>query len=121
MDDEEDSLTVDYQFGMELDGAEMPQMVNWSLAPTVIYPPFMAKDEVKDMEDDGPYVIELREAIPGKHSQLGDARMAARDDVERMMEDVDISNTWLMENVSILHCCGDRLQESLGDIATLMT
>ncbi len=32
---------------------------------------------------------------------------------------VENSNHWLMEYISILHCCGDRLQESMGEVLTL--
>ena len=91
--DEDDLLTVDYQFGMDLDGAEMQRMSNLEPVPTVVYTPFMAEEEVTGMEDDGPYTTEMREAIIGVRNCLSDTQMAARYNVERLMDYVDSSNT----------------------------
>ena len=101
----------------------MPRMLDWSPVPTVVYTPFMAEEEVKGMEEDGPYATEMRGAIIGVCNCLSDTQMAARDNVEHLMDHVDSSNTWLMlmGHISSLHRCGDHLQESMGDVATLMT
>ena len=70
--EEEDYLTAEYQFGMDLDAIGMPRMVVWSPVPTVVYPKFMAEDEVRQLEDDGPYATKMREAIIGVRGQLAD-------------------------------------------------
>jgi hypothetical protein len=45
--------------------------------------------------------------------------LAARADAKTLVEYVDRSSNWLMDHVDILHCCGDRLQTAVGDIAAL--
>ena len=47
--------------------------------------------------------------------------MVARKDAEILMGYVESSNHWLMEHISILHRCGDCLQESVGDVSALPT
>jgi hypothetical protein len=118
-DEEEEESLADYQFGMEVDVPDGPMGVTWEPIPIVIYPPFMAEEEVKRLGDDGLYATEIREAISGVRERLTDAQLAARADAETLVEYVDRSSNWLMEHVDILHCCGDRLQTAVGDIAAL--
>ena len=47
---------------------------------TVVCPKFMAEDEVRQLEVNGPYATEMREAITGVSGQLVDAQLAARED-----------------------------------------
>ena len=119
--EEDDSLTSEYQFGMELDAIDMPRMVVWSPVPTVVYPKFMAEEEVKLLGDDGPYATEMREAIIGMRGCLGDAPLAAREDAELLLGYVESSNDWLMNHISTIHRCGEALQEGVGDVAALTT
>ena len=57
-----------YYFGMDLDDADMPRVVEFSPIPIIVYPPFLAEEEVGELEedgDDGPYATKMREAISG--------------------------------------------------------
>ena len=47
--------------------------------------------------------------------------MAARNNAGILMDYVESSNLWLMDHISILHRCGDRLQDSVGDVSALTT
>ena len=118
-DEEEEESLAEYQFGMEVDVPDGPTVVAWFPIPIVIYPPFMAEEEVKRLGDDGLYATEIREAITGVRARLNDAQLAARADAETLAEYVDRSSNWLMEHVDILHRCGDSLQTAVGDIAAL--
>ena len=65
---EEESDAENYYFGMDLDDANMPRVVEFAPIPIVIYPPFLDEEEVGEMEeggDDGPYATKMREAISG--------------------------------------------------------
>ena len=88
---------------------------------TVVCPKFMAEDEVRQLEDNGPYATEMREAITGVSGQLVDAQLAARKDAELILGYVESSNDWLMNHISIIHQCGEFLQEGVGDVAALTT
>ena len=101
--DEEDSDTGKYFVGMDLDASDMPRVVEFNPLPTVVYPRFMAEEEVRDLEDDGPYATKMREAISGVRNRLSDVQLVARKDAERVMGYVENSNHWLMEHISILH------------------
>jgi hypothetical protein len=116
-EEEEDSLT-EYQFGMEVE-FDAPTGVVWVAIPTVVYPPFLAEEEVRRLGDDGLYANEIREAITGVRARLADAQLAARDDAGTLVDYVDCSSNWLMEHVSILHRCGDHLQTAVGDVAAI--
>jgi hypothetical protein len=87
---------------MDLDDADMPRVVEFAPIPIVIYPPFLAEEEVEEMEeggDDGPYATEMREAISGVRNRLADVQLVAREDAERVMGYVENSNHWLMEHI----------------------
>jgi hypothetical protein len=63
----------------------------------------------------------MREAIIGVRGQLADAQLAARKDAELILGYVESSNQWLMNHISIIHRCGEFLQEGVGDVAALTT
>jgi hypothetical protein len=50
-EEEEDSLT-ECQFGMEVEVPDVPTGVVWAPIPTVVYPSFLAEEEVKRLGDD---------------------------------------------------------------------
>ena len=75
--EEEDDSLSEYQFGMDLDGPDVPVGLVWNPIPTIVYPPFLAEEAVKQMGEDGVYAAEMREAITGMRVLLDDVQVAA--------------------------------------------
>ena len=51
-DEEEEESLTEYQFGMGIDVPDVPMGVVWAPIPTVVYPSFLAEEEVKRLGDD---------------------------------------------------------------------
>ena len=111
-EEEEDSNALDCQFGMEFDVFDgMPVAPEFPPINTITYPPFLPEEEVSQLDgDDGKYATEMREAIKGVCERLMDAQMSARDETELVVGHMESSMSWIVDNISILHRCGERLQ-----------
>ena len=122
-DEEEDSSTLDCQFGMEFDASDgMPAVPEFAPLSIITYPPFLHEEEVSQLEgDDGRYAAEMREAIKGVRERLMVAKESARDETELVLGHMEASMSWIVNNISILHRCGERLQEVVGDVTSITT
>ena len=122
-DEEEDSSALDCQFGMEFDVSDgMPAVPEFAPIKTISHPPFLHEEEVSQLEgDDGMYSNEMREAIKGVREQLMEAQRSAQDETELVLGYMESSMSWIVDNISILHRCGERLQEVVGDVTSITT
>ena len=67
------------------------------------------------------YSNEMREAIKGVREQLMEAQRSAQDETELVLGYMESSMSWIVDNISILHRCGERLQEVVGDVTSITT
>ena len=75
-EDGDDSLT-ECQFGMDFEPPDAPTAIEWDPVPIVVYPPFMAEEEVRQMGEDGLYASEMRDAITDVRDRLSEVQQRA--------------------------------------------
>jgi hypothetical protein len=103
-----------------LDTLALDTVLVWKPIELFLYSPFVAEDEVNKAED-GPFAMELRQAIVELHENLQEVREEARADFMRISSLVEESSGWLADTLSSLSKSGARLQESVGEVAAYST
>ena len=122
-DGDKEGLDIsEFQFGMELEaaGETMPSLHPFSPLMGIVYPPFVGESEVIQMEEDiGTHAMEMSQGIQGLRVRLADTEVRMQGEAERIAAYVDSNLEWMMDHISILHCCGKQLQEAVGEVALL--
>ena len=114
--DEDESMSPGEPFEAELDTSALDTALVWPPTEVFEYAPFVAEEEI-NREEDGPFAVELRQSIVELRENLQRVRDEARSELIRIASVVDESSGWLASTLSSLSKSGERLQQSVGDVA----
>ena len=114
--DEDASMSPGEPFEAELDTSALDNVLVWDPIALFVYTPFVAEEEVHQAED-GLFAVELRQSIVELRSNLQQAREEAREELMRIVSVVEETSGWLADSLASLSKSGERLQQSVGDVA----